>query len=631
MDDPGLAERDPNVEHVVTEPIVFLTQTQNSCANPRWSTSFDRSPTLSLRENVSDSQLRDRCLKGLTMAKRPMAASPERLSPAIEASLKARFENGDALTREERRQLAHDLRTHRPQFARHFTHPWHWWRCEVNVLVVTDGGLNFGMGGFGLSEFLRTFQQLEAESMTNIRYNLTIAHRGNGLGVAANVHTNPRTVARLSGYKFDSENLAKYDQIWLFGIVSAPGLSQAEVASIDAYVDGGGGLFATGDHGSLGAALCAQINRVKDMRHWADFPSTSNADNEVSMGGARRNDTNRPRASAGETHASHFDRQSDDIPQTIMPRVFSGAVPHPLLSIPAWKRASKIIDIMPDHPHEGQCKPETAFTTPNGTTISTQIVATSTVIGGTTSGGKQACAPHCFPSIAVFDGHPGGVGRIVVDATWHHFVNINLNGVGANPIPAETLAGLTNTDFIAVQHYFMNIARWMTRKKWMLCLRKSLLAGLLLESQLVEATLMNPQFKREEISLADLASIGALSREVLSEWYSPAFALEFHLAILEDVRPELARLLNPWMPTKLRQSLDGDDFHTPWIHHDHLVNAAIGSGFIALRDEFAKERQMSEKFRENVDQQFIAGASRGLDEAFASLQRYMPAMIRAVR
>ena len=35
-------------------------------------------------------------------------------------------------------------------------------------------------------------------------------------------------------------------------------------------MDGGGGLFATGDHGALGKALCGEVPRARSMRRWDD-------------------------------------------------------------------------------------------------------------------------------------------------------------------------------------------------------------------------------------------------------------------------------------------------------------------------------------------------------------------------
>lgn len=51
---------------------------------------------------------------------------------------------------------------------------YHWWRrCTVRVLLVTDGGLNFGPGDFGLSTFVHILQN---DAPTRVRFELTLAH-----------------------------------------------------------------------------------------------------------------------------------------------------------------------------------------------------------------------------------------------------------------------------------------------------------------------------------------------------------------------------------------------------------------------------------------------------------------------
>ncbi|WP_431242478.1 hypothetical protein ACQ9BO_22020 [Flavobacterium sp. P21] len=229
--------------------------------------------------------------------------------------------------------------------------------------------MDFGTGAFGLSEFLTTFNELQRTTWYN--YQITLGQKRS----TPFSNPNPLVVATIPNFNFASSvTLNNFDQVWLFGIDSGSGLPTDELAAVEAYMNNGGGLFATGDHGTLGSALCSNIPRVKDMRHWADFGA-----NEVGMTQPRRNDTNRPKA--GDATSLYFDNQSDNIPQNISVRIFGTGLPHPLLSIKKSIRPSGLIDIMPDHPHEGECKPETSFTV-NGITVATQNIATSHVLGG---------------------------------------------------------------------------------------------------------------------------------------------------------------------------------------------------------------------------------------------------------
>ncbi len=540
----------------------------------------------------------------------------------IMEELEKKFKNMHLLDRADRLKLIKDLEILKPDFIKPYFPKWWWWRrCNVNVLIVTDGGLDFGTGDFGLSEFLTAFNQLQATTWNN--YRITLGHRATSVS-----SINPLVVNQINNFNFTtSVNLSDFDQVWLFGITPNPaGLGTTELNAVETYMNNGGGLFATGDHGYLGSALCGNITRVKDMRYWSDNPIGSiNSVNEVSMSGRRRNDTNRP--AAGDATSLYFDNQSDNIPQTIAPRIFGGGLPHPLLSINASMRPSRIIDIMPDHPHEGECKPETSFTV-DGITIPTQHIATSFVLGGSTTnggaGGKELTQPHSFPSIAVWDGRAANAGRIVVDSTWHHFVNINLNGEGSqnfiNDIPGRQ-SGLTTADFNVIRQYFMNIATWMTRRKPFACWRRYILWDLFRNSQIIEASLDNPVERKEKISLADLNSIGSLAEEILSSKYNPAFARSFLLDIMNDFNPNFSNELDIWKPEILdKNGVKNTSFYQPWINANLLLWTSIGTGFIALRDDKKNmSEEMSEKKLERISETFTKGMSYGFDIAVKDL------------
>jgi hypothetical protein len=551
----------------------------------------------------------------------------------MKKQLKESYQNMHLLSRQERLELIRDLEKYRPDFLKDFTPKWWWWGpCVVDVLLVCDGSLNFGPGGFGLSEFITTFNKLQQQSWLNVTYRVTLAHRSASPVGTDPMHSspNPVIVNRITGFSFDtSVTLNNFDEVWLFGINTGASLSAAEVNKITAYMNGGGGLFATGDHGALGSALCSQIPRVQDMRLWANT-SALNDVNEVSMSGRRRNDTNRP--AAGQSISNNFNNQSDNIPQKIAVRTFGGGMPHPLLSISTSLRPSGIIDIMPDHPHEGECAHEKVFTVTNPVTgnqqnVSSQIIATSFVLGGSFAAGKAATDPHCFPSISVFDGRVANIGRIVVDSTWHHFVNINLNGSGSG------LSGLNNSDFDVVQRYYMNISNWITRRRKKICWLRWVWADLLKRSQLIEASLNEPEKPVRDISPADLYSIGVLAREILSESFTPALAHELLTEMIEPALPELAAQLDYWKPVskEKKDSKNKEGYYQEWINYDLVLGTAVGAGFIALRDNmnFDSEK-MTEKAFEKIYDVFTEGAWYGIEVSVGDLAKYYSAATKSV-
>lgn len=214
----------------------------------------------------------------------------------------------------------------------------------MRVLLVTDGGLDFGSADFGL----RTFVKILQDAPFYVSYDVTLAHRRTRSGDAM-LDGDVSITRRISNFRFDDTShfaANMYDEVWLFGIETGPGMADTELRAISEFMDGDGGLFATGDHGALGKAMGAEIPRARSMRLWDSTSANTNLD-EVSMMQPRRNDTNR----IGHDPGSQFNDQSDDVPQPITPKLYRVGVgiweavfPHPLLCGPGGT-----IKVMPDH------------------------------------------------------------------------------------------------------------------------------------------------------------------------------------------------------------------------------------------------------------------------------------------
>jgi hypothetical protein len=325
------------------------------------------------------------------------------------------------------------------EFFEHFYKWWRFERCRQRLLVVTDG-LNFNAGdGFGLTVFL---------------------------GELAKSYPTPFITTKLhdstmGAFKFDdgSVTINNYDQIWLFGS-SGPALTPTEITAIADFMAHGGGVFATGDHATLGEALCGSIPRVRGMREWSTVPMEIGRIDTVTQ------------IDPADTFS--FDDQSDAIPQHIHP-VFTGSgsswVTHPLL------RATRTIDVLPDHPHESVCYggANTAyqgdFSVIGGSTLLPEVIAYSVSAGRYLGGNKLPTTPQLFGAISAYDGHQAGHGRIVTDATWHHFVNINLDGTGSGRLALQSAPGTFTTDFQQIARYYRNILDWIAPANRQWCLR----------------------------------------------------------------------------------------------------------------------------------------------------------------
>lgn len=404
--------------------------------------------------------------------------------------------------------------------------------CPQKILLVTDGGLDFSDGGFGLSEFTGLLRQRG--------HTVSTAHRS---GAGPNL-----TFA--GSFDFATANPAvtpsNYDQIWLFGISTAP-IRAAEQTAIASFMQAGGGVFATGDHEDLGAGMGLLIPRVRKMRNWASIP----------MVNPNRHDTV---IDPGADGIKQFSDQADAIAQRIYPVFFSNGGPDGAESSwnvhPVLRHNSGAVDALPDHPHESEClAPDTdagLFANveewpagAGGLRIAANVVAVSMSAGRfVTDTGKPPVLPHSFGAISAYDGDDAGVGRIVCDATWHHFVNINLNGSGAgadangNPRSGLYVGGQATPEYLKIQRYFLNTAQWLAPRGRRDCLFFKKLALVRFDYEMQEWKLPMPH----PCPWDPLIQLGALAEQILTRHWGPGEAADLVEHITQGSKP-LARSL----------------------------------------------------------------------------------------
>lgn len=364
------------------------------------------------------------------------------------------------------------------------------WGTNVKILVVVDTEVSTSPGvGFGIQ---RVIELVRSATVGCMSFAVDIALRSAGAPtiVPAPAGTQPK----YTGFRFDMKDtdgatpvVNRYAQIWCFGfkpgnfagpdsdIAQAAALpaSDSELAVLAAWMnDRKGGMFATGDHDYLGASMCHRIPRVRSMRRW------TNADGVPPIGGfgnpdtADRIDTLRP----GTEPLGNSTDQEDTVPQPIQWVPWSTvwvslyrrkARPHPVLCHPTLGP----IDVMPDHAHEGLCfdtpdvniggsfnfdgagnKPEYPAD-PSGQQPRPMVIAYGSTLGGPPNVFEKGPQPQRarFPMISVYDGHGAGVGRVAVDSTWHHWMNVNIDNIAA--------AG--GNDWEKIKRYYINLAVWL--------------------------------------------------------------------------------------------------------------------------------------------------------------------------
>lgn len=491
--------------------------------------------------------------------------------------------------------------------------------CSQKILMVTDGSLSFGIGFFGLSEFVGI--------ITGAGHSVSTAHRNAVLPATIPGNFNFATAAT-------PVTTANYDQIWLFGFNSAA-LSAPQQTTIAQFMDNGGGVFATGDHETLGAGMGNNIPRVRKMRNWATIPMT-NPD---------RLDTV---LEPGVDNIKQFDDQADAIPQRIYPKFFSNGGPdtaaaswsvHPVLRHP-----SGAVDCLPDHPHESECLApvpvagsfagfqEWPTPTGGGRRIAPQVVAISISAGRFifSGGTKPPVSPRCFGAISVYDGDAAAVGRIVCDATWHHFVNINLNGSGATPdttgAPRTGLyaGGAATPEYLKIQRYYLNTVRWLApigrRNCW-----PFLVATLVrFDPEMLEWRLPEPH----PCPWDPLIRIGLIAEEAVTRYWGPGALADVVDDMLTTTKgsPTLTRLLK----AQQRAYGEGDKRSDPSLLPLHdLRRAILGSVVNVIADKLpADEERLADLMRGGHDDLAAKLIAEGIRGAEKSIDDYLSRAVK---
>lgn len=426
--------------------------------------------------------------------------------------------------------------------------------CEIKILIVVEKSITFKddvKAGFSLS-LLKNI--LSGKNMFNTSVKVHTAHRDDKINVLDGVD--------MHSFKFTDIDLSEYSQIWLFGYHDDNEnmeLEPLEMEAIERFMDDGGGIFATGDHEELGKQLCGNIKRVKSMRLWSG-PDVPDASDET------RNDTNQKNP---DTNVYIFDNQSDSYPQHIIVHYDVFGNSHPILSA----GASSTINILPDHPHEGECRlPNTTEYDqyPDGFILKPLpiIVATSTNNTESTkceSGSRPH--PKCFPAICAYDGRRANVGRIVTDATWHHFLNVNLMGF---------YNSLDQDNYDTISRYYNNIAMWIADRSSIrctfICYCFLLIHNARLEIFFSEKFLNKPL---SDIDGKKLYEIGSVVRQIINEQLGSAWSMEIFNGILEITNPDLEKKIQTWFKTYPNKISLDTEFKS--IHSDVFLNIIYGN------------------------------------------------------
>lgn len=487
----------------------------------------------------------------------------------------------------------------------------------IRVLIVADKNsgftIDFGDGDFGLSEFIKALEINSVNLGLYVDFKITKVHR------AKVDDSEVKTDFQFN--KPEMFNPKDYDEIWFFGMSrfvdpkdpefkDSLSLKDDELRIISQFMDNGGGVFATGDHQDIGNGLCARIPRIRSMRKWY-FPDPGSNGEPVAppvgvpgmeenqdqgQDSSTRHDTLR----AGDDLKYQFDDQSDDIPQQIIPKmyqtkywnnegIFIKRYPHPLLS-----KSRGVIKVLPDHMHEGECYVDEdltktfsfdGYTTTEypilpktGKPLKPEVIAEAIVIGGHKDEySNLPTKAKIFGVLGAYDGHKVNVGRVAVDATWHHFVNINIIGFNASDKDKKV--------YNDIKTYWRNIGVWLAPKK----IQKSILAtalwGIRWTYPLVEE--LSPRTVKKGLSREGILYLGHVARYSLNNISSEEQVIQWLIPYLTEIED----IVSPWW---------GNSESAPDLVFDVIVNSVLGGMILSIAKEFPERNQENKLRAETV-------------------------------
>jgi hypothetical protein len=128
-----------------------------------------------------------------------------------------------------------------------------WFTCRVRILIVIDDPISGGFGPTGGFHLGQVLEILDTDPWWHVTFEVTRAHRQTS------------ATADIENFRFDAHDLSTYSQVWLFGIERTDGaLTPAELRALSQFMDGGGGVFATGDHENLAVPNTTLIKPLEE-------------------------------------------------------------------------------------------------------------------------------------------------------------------------------------------------------------------------------------------------------------------------------------------------------------------------------------------------------------------------------
>lgn len=390
--------------------------------------------------------------------------------------------------------------------------------------------------------------------------------------------------------KLTKKLLQEFDEIWFFGLYQKKmegdftdefggpenELDGEERRELEAWMASGGVLMA-GDHSEfapggketdprdsflcLGRALGRLVPRAGQLRRW-DGPPTAN--DEDSFNTLVRT------AAADETTAI---LQEDDLPQSlILAPVTVNGLPHRL-----FLGDECTIDVFPDHKHEGELR------IPDKLDSSwppfTEADASKKPKPVFVAHGSDKRTARRWPVLAVYDGDKLGVGRIVADSSWHHYLNVNLRGFKDTS---------KNSTLDLLRQFFRNLAFFLAPRSKREQMSREMLAWLVNHSEVQEEKGNHPE-SVGKVALHYLAQVttGCERDELIQIALGERLkfsSLKSGVAVLPSQELVLGSIINCYYRT-VSQRLNADPATAVAMSTENIISQGVGEAL-----DFHRER-----------------------------------------
>jgi hypothetical protein len=188
----------------------------------------------------------------------------------------------------------------------------------------------------------------------------------------------------------------------------------------------------------------------------------------------------------------------------------------------------------------------------------------------------------------------------VCDATWHHFINVNLIGVlegdrfdefnvpGEDPSKHDgflsSTAGLAALD--QIKNYYTNIGVWISPPPRLACFNRFVWWQLVYADRIMEAALTAPEIPLERIPASTLMFIGIHARDAFGKRASQCQTLQWIIDWAAHWKLIDVRWIDPWDPFTIERFEKHGDGPLPTIDPMPLVDVALGAALVSMRQAF---------------------------------------------